>query len=272
MKRLAGVAVVLMTMAVLPSTSQAQTSTPLCEAVLVDTSGRVKDTATVEAAASRLAAAGVYVRVRVDSNVGSDADARMRALEASCPNWTVGANRRPDLVSVIVLTDTRKTGIYYGANYSSALDNSWRSIQAADMNPRFKEGFFDSGISDGLDAITKAITAGDVKVSKRPGVERWTSPGPNGSLGDAVVGAFILLVGMGFVIGLLVAAWKLLNWMGGGSSTSTSSSRSRDATGWVDGPTSSSRTSSRSSSSSRRSGGSSRGSRGGGGGGGSSSW
>jgi uncharacterized membrane protein YgcG len=272
MKRLAGVAVVL-ALAVLPSIAHAQISTPPCEAVLVDSTGRVKDTATVEAAASRLAAAGVFVRVRVESNVGADADQRMRSLEDSCPDWKVGAERRPDLVSIIVLTDTRKTGVYYGSNHSRALDGSWRGIQAAEMNPRFKEGFFDSGIADGLDAITKAIAAGDVKAPNRPGIERWTSPGSDGTLGDAVVGAVILLALMGLIIGLLVAAWKLLARLGTGHSTSANSPGSRDATGWVDGPTSSSRRSSRSSSSSRRSGGSSSGSRGGGGGGGgSSSW
>jgi uncharacterized membrane protein YgcG len=271
MKRLAGVACVLLAIAILPSTAHAQTSTPPCEAVLVDTTGRVKDTATVEAAAARLAAAGAFVRVRVESNVGSDADERMRSLEASCPDWKVGAERRPELVSIIVLTDTRKTGIYYGANYARALDSSWRSIQAADMNPRFKEGFFDSGIADGIDAVAKAIATGGTKISSPPGIERWTSPGPNASLSDAVVGAVILLALMGFIIGLLVAAWKLLARLGAGSSASANSPGNRDATGWVDEPTSSTRRSSRSSSSSRRSGGSSRGSRGGGGGG-SSSW
>jgi uncharacterized membrane protein YgcG len=267
MKRLAGVAVVLLAVVVLPSATHAQTSTPPCEAVFVDTTGRVKDTALVEAAASRLAAAGAFVRVRVESNVGSDADARMRLLEASCPDWRVGSKRRPDLISIIVLTDTRKTGIYYGAKGSFTLDNSWRSIQNTEMNPRFKEGFFDSGIADGLDGITAAVTRGGATISNPP----KPAPGSNGSLGDAVLGAFILLVGMGFAIGLLVALWKALAWLGRASSKSTSAQGMRDTSGWVDEPRSTSRRSSWSSSSSGRSGGSSGGSSSSGGGG-SSSW
>ena len=224
----------------------------------------------MEAAALRLASTGAFVRVRVESNVGSDADGRMSFFESRCPDWRKGASRRPDVISVIVLTDTRKTGIYYRSNYASALDNSWRSIHDADMNPRFKEGFFDDGISKGLDAITKTIKPRNVKVSN--GSKAAPALRSSGSLGDAVIGAIMILGGLGFIIGLFVVGWKVIQHLSNKSAASTDPTKSRRFAGWVDGPESDSpsRSSSyRSRPSSRRSSSSGRRS---GGGGGSSSW
>jgi uncharacterized membrane protein YgcG len=151
-------AVALVATVLVPSAAHAQTPDEVsCNRKVFDSSEKLAGIATVEAAVDRLAAMGMFVRARAESNVGADADARMSELEGSCASWLVDGIRRPNLIVVLVLTDTRKTGIYYGARLAPLLDGHWADIQATAMNPRFKEGSIDTGLIGGLDAITALV-------------------------------------------------------------------------------------------------------------------
>jgi hypothetical protein len=275
MKRLVVAAAVVFAVAALPGAAHAQTSTPPCEATVVDTTGKLADIAKVEEAAGQLRAAGAFVRVRVESNVGSDADSRMRDLQTSCPEWMSAGDRRADMIAVIVLVDTRQTGIYYGSQYTASLDGSWKNIQASSMNPRFKEGFFDVGIADGLDAVRGAVTG----ITPTPNYTSppysypsynspsYSSPSSSDS-GSSIAGIVVLIVlGIALIVGLNVIAANRTDTFGSGSfgsgsfgsgsfgsgsfgSGSFGSGTKRRATGWFGGTSGSSSHSSWSSSSS----------------------
>jgi uncharacterized membrane protein YgcG len=281
MKRLVVTAGVVFAVLVTPGAAHAQTSTPPCEATVVDTTGKVADIAKVEDAAAQLRSAGAYVRVRVESNVGSDAEARIREMQANCPDWMSGGLRRPDLIAVVVLVDTRQTGIYYGSQYASSLDGSWKDIQASSMNPRFKEGLFDVGVADGLDAIRAAVTGTATPTSPPYSYPSYSSPSSASDTGTGIAGVVVLVaLGIGFIVLLNVIAAKRSDSSGSYGSGWSGSGTKRRATGWFGGASSSnSSNSSWSSSSSSDSGWSSSsssssdsGSSSSDGGGGSSSW
>jgi uncharacterized membrane protein YgcG len=250
MKRLVGAAGVLLAVLVVPGVAQGQESTPPCEAMVVDTSGRVADVARVTAAADHLAAsANAYVRVRVESGVGNDAEARLQNLQALCPDWLSGGVRRADFIAVIVLTDTRQTGIYFGSSFNDNLTGETTPIQVQTMNPRFKEGFFDIGIADGLDAIGVVISGGSTQGSSTPlpnsspdqtptqypsGPSYDSSPSSDGSSGAGGLVAILVLIAVG---GVVVAISKALS--DELSTGSTSSPSRRRASGWFGGSSSS---------------------------------
>ncbi|MCW2506824.1 MAG: hypothetical protein JWO79_5108 [Actinomycetia bacterium] len=112
----------------------------------------------VEAAAGRLAAAGAMVRVRAWRSVpGGDLD-QFAAHESVRCGWRQSSSLNPRLILVTVAVTDRHTGLYYGANWATALDGQWDRIQQQDMNPHFQAGDFAAGLAGGLDGITQQIT------------------------------------------------------------------------------------------------------------------
>jgi uncharacterized protein len=255
MKRLVGTAGVVFAVLLTPGTAHAQESTPPCEAMVVDTSGRVADVARVTAAAEKLAAsANAYVRVRVESGVGNDAEARLRQLQAFCPDWMSGGLRRPDLIVVVVLPDTRQTGIFYGSKFDGTLAGRTTPIQTETMNPRFKEGFFDVGIADGLDALDETVdgkllvgTPSGTLAPQYPSSPSATfpsfdpAPSSNGSSGG---GGFVAILVLVLIAAAVIAISKAVtsetaSWSSGPSSGQSTPSRQRRASGWFGGSTNS---------------------------------
>jgi uncharacterized membrane protein YgcG len=242
MKRLVGAAGVFFAVFLAPGMSHAQEATPPCEAPVVDTSGRVADVALVRTAAEKLAlSANAYVRVRVESGVGDNAEARVRTLQAFCPDWMSGGIRRRDLIVVLVLPDTRQTGIYFGSSFNDTLEGRTTAIQSDSMNPRFKEGFFDIGVADGLDAIGATI-AGRLPLqvpastpSQYPsGAPAYpnSDTSPVSDSGSSGAGALLVILAVAAIAGIVVWLNKLTGDTGGSIG---GTSQQRRATGWFGG-------------------------------------
>ncbi|GAA4200827.1 TPM domain-containing protein [Actinocatenispora rupis] len=81
-----------------------------------------------------------------------------QADEAACPTWYESGSRRSDLLVVAVSVHDRQTGIYYGDNWSSVLDDSWRDIQTRRMNPDFQQSRYADGLDAGLRALHEQLT------------------------------------------------------------------------------------------------------------------
>jgi uncharacterized membrane protein YgcG/ABC-type transporter Mla subunit MlaD len=134
-----------------------------CDAAVVDAAGLFgADIADVEGAAARLAEAGVTVRVRTVTAVGS-LDA-LRDLEDTvvrrCGSWSdsTGQFRRGDMIAVF-LTGDRFLDIVWGSRFDEALGTRADGIRARDMAPDLAAGDYAAGIAAGLDVMLGAIEA-----------------------------------------------------------------------------------------------------------------
>ena len=140
-------------------TSYAQSS---CDQPVIDDAG-VFDAQIdqVEAAADRLTSSGAQVRIRTLASYApaSSLDDYAKQLEQSCSSWrTADGKRQPELLLLLLSIGERKTGIYYGANWTRALDNRWSDLQSETINPHFQRGDFAGGFVAGLEEIGKART------------------------------------------------------------------------------------------------------------------
>lgn len=109
-----------------------------------------------------LADDGATVRVRVYGRTPDGGlDARERRTEQRCPSWRHSGQRLRSLLVVTVAVQARQTGIYYGADFSAALDGHWAGIQQDEMNPRFQAGDWVGGLDAGLRALHQRISDED---------------------------------------------------------------------------------------------------------------
>lgn len=175
-------------------TSQAQSS---CEQPVLDEAGVFGDQiAQVQRAADELSRGGALVRVRTVESYApaSSLDDYARQLEQRCATWrTVDGKRQPDLVVLLLALKERRTGIYYGAQWKTALDSRWTSIQTEAINPRFRTGDFAGGFVAGLQALGQARTA----TANQP-----AAGDPTAAPANAGSGLGYYIGGLGLIVGL----------------------------------------------------------------------
>lgn len=133
-----------------------------CDALVRDEAGVLTDDELqdVTAAADRVVRQhAAVVRVRtVDRVADGNLDGYEAQTERRCRSWqTADGGRKNNLIAVIVAVGDRQTGVYYGTEFASLLDATWRQIQADVMNPRFREGEFGRGLAAGVDAIEQRL-------------------------------------------------------------------------------------------------------------------
>jgi uncharacterized membrane protein YgcG len=93
-----------------------------------------------------------------------------------------------NLVVILVSTQERQTGVYYGSQWEKELGASWTRIQADVMNPRFAQGDFAGGVIAGLQEINRLINAQNGGQTSTPGT------------GGASAGWIVLGVLLGFIV------------------------------------------------------------------------
>lgn len=220
-----------------------------CSTVVLDEAGLLGDErSVVETAARALGQLGAEVRVRALERVaGGDIDGWMRAEERRCPGWLgVGGLRRANLLVVAVATEDRKTGLWYGEQWRSALDGRWQALQVDFMNPLFKQGEFGAGLAAGLGAMAGEIASpatsggplrGTTTTVFRDAVRRpdyvaepeygepYDEPGWGGGGGSGVPAGFVAIMVVMGVLGLGSAVLRAggsnasgSRWWGGGGS------------------------------------------------------
>ncbi|MET0327110.1 MAG: hypothetical protein ABW219_17980 [Ilumatobacteraceae bacterium] len=128
-----------------------------CDAALFDPAHEL-DADQVERAIRQTAAVlGADVHVRAERTLDAGLDARMAQLEASCPTWTVSADRAPDLVVVMYSAVEREASVFYGADLGFELDDRWEPAVDA-MSAQFQAGDFTGGVVDGLEVLNERAT------------------------------------------------------------------------------------------------------------------
>lgn len=134
-----------------------------CDALVIDQTGKISSTEkTVASAANQLVSRGADVRVRIVSDIGQEPtlDKFIDQIRKNCPSWqALDGGMKNNLIVLAVSLGNRKTGLYYGSQWSSVLGGQWTSIQADEMNPRFRDGDFSGGVVAGLKRISVALSA-----------------------------------------------------------------------------------------------------------------
>lgn len=190
-----------------------------CDEVVVDDAGafgsRFSD---VVNEAQKLESLSADVRVRTVKTFGSAGtlDVFERQLEAECASWrSPDGKRKNNLIVLMMALDERKSGIYYGSEFTRPLESQWQRVKADIMDARFKEGAlarlerdkedkFAAGFINGLREITRLVDAhlhppvaapsGPVVVVQQP---KESSPPPDFS----GVGTFFMWLLVAGVIG-----------------------------------------------------------------------
>lgn len=114
----------------------------------------------VTAEGKELANLGADVRIRTIKTFGSagNLDNFVGEMQKNCKSWQAAdGGRKNNLIVLIVATTDRKTGLYWGSQWQSALGPHWVGIQTDKMNPRFRDGDFAGGISSGLKSVRRLI-------------------------------------------------------------------------------------------------------------------
>lgn len=144
----------------------AATPTDTCDALLLDTAGvlsaaqaeRVSDTAR-----SLRSETAYEIRVRIlTQEQAPSLDAWMDAQEAACSSWRAAdGGFRNNLVVLAFTTDsptqTGETGLYYGAQMPSTMDDQWPRVLADEINPAIRDGDWERGVTAGLTAVGKVL-------------------------------------------------------------------------------------------------------------------
>lgn len=132
-----------------------------CDSLVVDGAGVFgPGIDQVKSKANELEKLGADPRIRTIQTFGSSGnlDNYVQHMQDQCPSWRApDGGRKNNLVVLIVAVSDRKTGLYYGDQWSQALDSSWTAIQADRMNPRFRDGDFADGFVAGLTEMTRLI-------------------------------------------------------------------------------------------------------------------
>lgn len=152
-----------------------------CDQVVIDETGRLSqsDLAKVMTAAQDLTNKGADVRVRVVSGFHGhgNIDQLEQATIQGCSSLQApDGGRKNNLVMVFVAPSQRKSGIFFGGQWTSRLKYRYMDIQTDEMNPRFRDGDLAGGIVAGLNAIGEIIatpiaatpTAAPITVNTKP--------------------------------------------------------------------------------------------------------
>lgn len=134
-----------------------------CDALVVDQAGKLgSDQGAVVSAANQVVSRGADVRIRIVPDMGQTPtlDVFVDRIRKDCPSWqAIDGGMKNNLVVLAVSIGNRKTGLYYGNQWSAVLGGQWTSIQANAMNPRFRDGDFSGGVVAGLKGISAVLSA-----------------------------------------------------------------------------------------------------------------
>lgn len=124
-----------------------------CSEVIVDTTNDqvLNDRAELLAAVKRLENVGADVRIRAFQSAPSGGLDGYRSEQVrSCPDWqSPGGTIKHNLVVYLFSLD-RKSAIFYGSNWQSAMNKNVDRIRADYMNAQFKLGNFSAGITKSM--------------------------------------------------------------------------------------------------------------------------
>ena len=105
--------------------------------------------------------------------------------------WQVGQKDKRNGVVLLVFLDDRKASIQVGYGLEGALpDITTYDIRERHMNPHFRKGDYEGGLSEAVDLICKAIR-GEYKGSGQTNAESRTG---NGSTAGLLVFLFVLVI------------------------------------------------------------------------------
>ncbi|GHC51602.1 TPM domain-containing protein [Neogemmobacter tilapiae] len=120
-------------------------------------------------------------------------------------HWGVGNAARNDGVMVLVAKDDRQMRIELGAGYEPAMDRQMQQIIDREMLPAFRNGQFDQGIEDGVDALILQLRA---RSGQPMGLmERALDQASRGTWAVKTL-VFSLLAGAGVLIFNLFQSWR----------------------------------------------------------------
>jgi uncharacterized protein len=126
----------------------------------------------------------VYQKMQSDSSIEDYA-------QRIAQTWQVGQKDKRNGVVLLVFLDNRKASIQVGYGLEGALpDITAYDIRERHMNPHFRKGDYEGGLSEAVDLICKAIR-GEYKGSGRTNAESRTD---NGSTAGLLVFLFVLVI------------------------------------------------------------------------------
>lgn len=132
-----------------------------CDQLVVDEANVFgKDITRVESAAQELVKAGADVRVRTIRTFApaDNLDRFEMLLERQCASWTApDGTRKNNLIVLMISSEERKTGLYYGSQWENVLGAHWTRIQTEVMNPHFRQGDFVGGFVNGLREVRRLV-------------------------------------------------------------------------------------------------------------------
>jgi uncharacterized membrane protein YgcG len=119
----------------------------------------IGDTSTIKAAAQSVINQGADVRVR-DVGTSSNLDFTEKTYESTCLSWqSPNGGRKSTLIVLMVASQSRKLGIYYGSAWHNALDDHWNRIKTDYMMPRFRDRDYAGGFTAALSQIGARLAA-----------------------------------------------------------------------------------------------------------------
>lgn len=199
----------LETVAVLPGYSQN------CDELIVDSAGVFRgDLSRLQDTAQKLVNNGADVRIRTAESVAEfgNLDIYEKNLENRCSSWQDGNGyRKNNLLVLMIAKKERKTGLYYGSQWDSALGSQWIRIQRDHMNPSFKAGNFVGGFVNGLEEINRLVEA-HLRPTTVPTQPTIVQPAPAPSAPTDFSGLWRVLgwlVGLGGLGILAVVAFRI---------------------------------------------------------------
>lgn len=114
-------------------------------------------TSAVQSAAQYLENKGLDVRIRTVPT-SSNLDITEKEFERNCLSWqSANGQRKSTLLVLMVATESRKLGLYYGGSLSNALDNHWNRIKQDYMVPAFHGGNYAEGFIAASQALGRRI-------------------------------------------------------------------------------------------------------------------
>jgi uncharacterized protein len=126
----------------------------------------------------------VYQKMQSDSSIEDYA-------QRIAQTWQVGQKDKRNGVVLLVFLDNRKASIQVGYGLEGALpDITAYDIRERHMNPHFRKGDYEGGLSEAVDLICKAIR-GEYKGSGQTNAESRTN---NGSTAGLLVFLFVLVI------------------------------------------------------------------------------
>ena len=176
-----------------------------CDSIVTDSPAFKGRTAEIAQAAQALILQGAEVRVR-DVQTSTNTDISEQTFEKSCPSWqSATGGRKNTLISLIVASQSHKSGIYYGGAWHNALDDNWNRIKTDYMNPRFRDGDFAGGMAAALAQLSTRLTASKDEALHPKTTTNITQEAP---VDLSWLWGFLILFGL---VALALGLWKLFS-------------------------------------------------------------